>query len=74
LAPGAAFISIPDPKALFFDDMEWKGLAIGTFAGWVLGLLVAGRQPQMIPIEVSTLIITKRTVPCPAMASVSGVK
>jgi hypothetical protein len=44
LVPGTVLVSIPDLKTLLFDDMEWKGLAIGTFAGWVLGLLVAGAQ------------------------------
>jgi hypothetical protein len=36
--------------------------------------LQPGRQPHIIPIEVSTLIITNSTVPCPAIASVSSVK
>jgi hypothetical protein len=34
--------------------------------------LQPGRQPQMIPMEVSMLMITKRTVPCPVKVVLVG--
>jgi hypothetical protein len=42
--PCTILFSILDLKALFFNDLEWKGLAIRTFTGWVLMLLVEGAR------------------------------
>jgi hypothetical protein len=46
-----------------FMNMEGKS--------FVKSGLQPGRHPQMMPMEVSMLIITKRTVPCPAKNGVS---
>jgi hypothetical protein len=55
-----------EPELAFVDFAKTEG------NNFVKSGLQPGRQPQMIPMEVSMLMITKRTVPCPVKVVLVG--